>query len=134
MGFLFPSFLKVKSHIPHFYAESKRPHASVAIEISSNPTLRASWERLVRGPLRTNRQLESRIIRQGPVETPFEGWEKILEHRVKGHPTVDFGWALILYLGNDFMQVELGEFREFSIEREQLWQKMIDSFAQVQGA
>jgi hypothetical protein len=131
IGFLLPSFLEVESDIPHFYAKSREQNASVVIEIDSDPMVRAGWERLLREPLRTIPELQSRMIRQGRIETPFQGWEKIIEHRLKADGTVDFAWLLILYVGEEFMQVQLGEFREFSIEREQLWQKMIDSFRQV---
>ena len=68
---------------------------------------------------------------QAPLTGRFWAPPVIMEHRVRGQPTVSFGWLLILYLEREFMKVQVVDFREFSEEAERLWQKMIHSIQRV---
>ena len=135
--FLMPSFLKVKSHIPSFFAQSKSPVAHVMIEVTRDVRTKSSWEKLLRGPISGHEQIAVGAIRQGPISSPYVGFERLAEYRVlvgadvPGHSRINFGWGLSLNMGEDTVNVDISDFRPYSPEAEQFWRKMIDSFRRM---
>lgn len=145
VGFLLPDFLEIETHIPHFYAHADNRRITIAIEFSSNSSIRRGTQEVLRGQLGVNPLLESRILRQGKIELPFRGYERIVEHRHRRDGTVDFDWGILLYTGytrddeytgrsgDEFLDISIGEFREFSPESERRWRTLIDSIQRLSG-
>jgi hypothetical protein len=123
-----PTFLKIKHAAPRLYATGRLFRSSIIIQFDPSAGEQNAWEQLLRQKSIHSTQLESRIVREGEVERPYPGYERIIEHRVIDHPTgnVNFGWGLACYPKGHFLQIQVGGFIPFS-KVEDAWRHVVES-------
>jgi hypothetical protein len=104
-----PEDIKVKSHAPHFFAESKKHYKTIAIEFGQNHDEESYKFMLqdMQGTLGQNDSLESKEIFSGTTEQPFLGWIRIVEHRVIATGEVNHGLCFLGKLETNGQVVEI---------------------------
>lgn len=128
LSVLIPKYMRVKYDAPRFHAIGRRGRATLVIQIDTSKNERDAWEQLLHGPFCGDELLESRIIRQGMIDSPYSGWERIVENCLRLTPNdPSYGWGLELHPpGNRFIEVQAGEFTDWETF-ERRWRPVIES-------
>lgn len=127
VSILLPANFKIVSHAPQLYAEAKRGYGTLVLSLDPEEGFRAGCEEMFKRPQGTNPLLDTRVIRESQLWTPYEGRERIIEHRlIDGPDNPDFAWFALFYPLESFLMVEIGAEGTFA-ESGELWQRVIDS-------
>jgi hypothetical protein len=119
-----PPQFKVVSRPPQFQATRKS--SSITIVLNPAGTLWAGWQRMLHGPLGQNPDLDSRVVREGDIEAPYSGFERIVEHYCKPTGKSNFAWALLLQAGSVQVIFQIVDFGTFD-ESHAMWTQVVQS-------
>lgn len=120
-----PDGFKIKLCSNGFCASERKGPQGFAIELDPSGEVSESWKSILHGPLGKNPMLDMSVLKEGVVDVPYSGWERILECRKDG-VVVDFGWAMYFCPKGHFVILQIDGVGSYE-DSEPIWRKVINS-------
>jgi hypothetical protein len=128
---LLPNELSVVQPFPQLYAKAAKRIDSIIVTITNYEGERSITERLIQYPPRVDPSvMDLKIVRNGPIASPFIGKELFWEIVVIEHPTPTHAFLQLLELdtAKGVFAVIRGQGERLFEAMESSWEKVINSF------